>query len=99
MTTSKHTPGPWEYLSHSKEIVSRSGAVVAQITGIPRQLPGYAPSNAQLIASAPELLNMLELLLVECDAVQDQACDAIPKLLERAKDARMVVSKAKGESS
>jgi hypothetical protein len=61
----KHTPGPWTVLQESQRVVVQGagGELVAQwhlsaFIGF-----GEAHANARLIAAAPELLAMLELLL------------------------------------
>ena len=98
MNPSNHTPGPWAFsLNHSGDYQLRgsNGHLVFQIS------TGTIPDNsdARLIASAPELLAALEIILSStCGDVGDdgyEGCIRIEaKALERA---RAAISKAKGQ--
>ena len=61
---SKHTPGPWRWVSGT-ELRGRRQSVVLE--ALPRGVArlDMTPANARLIAAAPELLDALELNLVE----------------------------------
>ena len=56
----KHTPGPW--IKDRNIIETESGEEIARIS---YERDGYAQANARLIASAPELLQALELIYDE----------------------------------
>lgn len=58
--TGKPTPGPWNVAHYSKH----EKHIVALIDGKPRSIAGYClPSDAHLIAAAPDLLEALKGLM------------------------------------
>ena len=87
-----HTPGPWEIIRHTGEIVAnnRRVASTAQNNGL------YSAPDARLIAAAPELLDALEDAAHElhlfCE-LHDRDEDAAAVLQK----AREVIQKAKGD--
>ena len=84
----KHTQGEW-FVSGGIEVVSMpSQCKIAKVSGWSYE---EAQANANLIASAPELLSALEeciRYLNNCDGTAYHNC---------ANDAQLVVNKAKGE--
>lgn len=63
-----HTPGPWGYTHHAQESSGRTGGYYSIYKGL-GQICELSPiagteANARLIAAAPELLAMVELLLL-----------------------------------
>ncbi len=87
----KHTKGPWIVESHSKgelEIWNTTEHVAV----IPPSLVANRKANARLIASAPELLEMLTRLQSEIDSLGDLNLDG-----EQLKiDLRSLIAKATG---
>jgi hypothetical protein len=90
---SKHTPGPW----YAEKVCAVSGWVdiTAMQDGRPT-LPFAAckhfdqKANARLIAAAPDLLEALSVVLLECEE----------KLMEATqRKARAAIAKATGEQS
>lgn len=106
-----HTPGPWHYsgdsLSHrSFSIYSPYGGVGGRQTHIctTNDLPHSvligrdaeeAEANARLIASAPEILEALEELVLRCDGVEGVRPDGsnIQTIL-----AHSIIVRARGEA-
>ena len=97
--STQHTPGPW--------ILSRHGAVIGGVTrqytnGVGQDQIAMAchmqdgngdqHANARLIAAAPDLLEALECLMVECDLVSEDAVKAYA-------NARAAIAKALGEKN
>ena len=99
---SKHTPGPWEYMTGSRTGAPRGlrahGGNVVNFGGISRACSPEGKANARLIAAAPELLYALAVL---ADAVEDDQAKApmskrlmsLPRALELAREA---LAKAEG---
>lgn len=79
--STKHTPGPWQYIStkHRTIICAESGDRVAECESL-------TASDARLIAAAPELLAALEKAL--------RYGGLFPDLAE---EARAAIAKATGE--
>ena len=89
--TSKHTPGPWVFRQEDgvRTIFADGKSMMGDAVYYP-----WCPENAadwRLIAAAPELLEALERLMVECDLVSDNALEAYTK-------ARAAIAKATGET-
>ena len=91
MTAHKPTPGPWRYSEEELwgVVYGASHELVATV------LPGLLDKSkvvatARLIAAAPDMLDVLEALLVPLRDAVDAA-----RVLERA---RLVVKKARGET-
>ena len=86
---SQHTPGPWHYPDRpSDRYVRRDGATpgtasIARLCG-PR---GEAEANGYLIASAPDLLETVEVLAyyLSDDPRAQPLVDASQKVIRRAK--------------
>ena len=94
--TSKHTPGPWilkfgKGILHDYIIRGPNGWPVACFEHYKQATKKETKANARLIAAAPELLEALERLMVECDLVSDNALEAYTK-------ARAAIAKATGET-
>lgn len=93
-----HTPAPWAFsINHSGDYQLRgsNGHLVMQIsTGT---IPGN--SDARLIASAPDLLAALEIVLSStCGDVGDDGYDGCIRIEAKALErVRAIISKAKGE--
>ena len=66
-----HTPGPWKAtMAYGYRIEANGGKVVARLpTHCP--LTGEDPANAYLIAAAPELLDVCQMVLAEIDGNPD----------------------------
>lgn len=94
----KHTPGPWKVYNN----VGRKGEIGVIAEAAPcviasgfseKYWPGIASANAELIASAPELLEALQFLLDCPDLNLDGLEDETVKAIELAENA---IKKAKG---
>ncbi len=91
---SKHTPGPWTASKFAEpQWIIRGSSIVANTVG------GNDEANAQLIASAPELLQiaaMFEkaLVLIQCTK---HLAEQIPELEATLAKTREVIKKARGE--
>lgn len=95
--TSKHTPGPW-YLDYSgfgyTRVLGQAGKIVADpvqqnITSVEE-----LRSNANLIASAPELLEALEYVQAFAIGLETTGHPHAKTLYDKATDA---INKAKGK--
>jgi hypothetical protein len=72
MTEAKHTPGPWKFTGFSKPsnfadhvaVVQGDGTVLARIKGGVTEDKATAEANARLIAAAPELLDLVQRVLL-----------------------------------
>lgn len=89
MTESKHTPGPWEL----HPLMAHDGKEVREATGKGRLVGiGLGPdadsqeANARLIASAPEMLELLRRYVQVCEdqkltgELKDDACAILAKI-------------------
>jgi len=89
-----HTPGPWTITTHGNQYGIIWGA--ERGVAVIRDLKGETEANANLIAAAPELLEVLE-NLVRClqhhSGITGLTLDAV---IERARRLRQK-AKAKGE--
>lgn len=56
-----HTPGPWALIGKQGTAIWADNAIIAQVSGA-RAFHAIARKNAELMASAPELLEALETL-------------------------------------
>ena len=89
------TPGPWKRHDRAELTIIGAGCCVATCGGYsdnqrdPDELHGEQLANARLIAAAPDLLEALERLMVECDLVSEDAVKAYA-------NARAVIAKATG---
>ena len=102
MSESRHTPGPWRvrpgknsdgeetlFIESDRESIATMDVV--SVNGGPFVLPPRAWANARLIAAAPDLLAALIL----CErALEERDAEAEG---HAAKEARYIISKAKGE--
>lgn len=91
---SKRTPGPWRYLQSgiAGEFVVKSDTHPDLAIGIASGIDTEA--NARLIASAPELLEALEKLLISYQNLKEFAN---PKS-DSEKQAEAAIAKARGEA-
>jgi len=87
---SNHTPGPWE-LRGMRLVTDRHGVVIAEKIG---SNGGDSESNARLIASAPELLKMLERMVRAFNVKEIDPLVAFVTI----EQARFAIAKAKGEA-
>ena len=85
-TKTQHTPGPWA-VSPYNNVTSRNGTI-AKTEQMPGNDDSERESNANLIASAPDMFDALQAIV---DAFGDQ--DSL--LIDQCKAA---LSKAKGEA-
>jgi hypothetical protein len=81
----QHTPGPWEFLPDNGDAV---GALVAKTGWVCDFLTDPSPSNARLIAAAPDLLELL-IELVDIEGPQ-------PGTSAWGEKARAAIAKATG---
>ena len=102
--TAQHTPAPWAVVGREIHGQQDSGVIVARIPewGLLADIPDQGPTNAALIAAAPDLLAALQALLphVPIPRVpmgQDHA-DPFP-LPDYIKAARTAIAKATGETA
>lgn len=94
----KHTPGPW---TAHKTIEAHDGMpecwqIDAEHDAVCTTQFCYAPNteaNARLIASAPDLLEALAVLVTDCSQIWSEA--EFPAL----KQARAAIARARGEQS
>jgi len=96
---SQHTPGPWSPTGHDGKlsvIVECHWGSVAKV--LPIGAIDQERANARLIASAPELLAALEVVLSStCGNVGDDGYEGCIKIEAKALDrARAAIAKAKG---
>lgn len=94
MSESKHTPGPWVYRVHEKDIVSQSSWYVEPCESIPDGYPKTVVNllgamggddvraDSYLIAAAPDLL---EALVMVRDADNDCRRDGLPTMPSSAR--------------
>lgn len=104
MSESKHTPGPWERMKFINHELQTEFAMVK--VGERAHMIGYSEedfANAQLIAAAPELLEVLIKVAAtlawnahgECRAIHDGPIMPSSSAIELARDA---IAKATGAS-
>lgn len=100
--TPQHTPGPWIVLPW----YARNGSEIITIQAVNRTVadcPGndaLAKANAQLIASAPEMLSALERLVSIGEKLQSgkRGGEVMGVLSLLTDEARAIVAKAKGNA-
>lgn len=98
MSTTKaaHTPGPWEVRrGAADQVFAKSGCRICTV--MPKHDEPYRDfeedaANAQLIAGAPELLNVVCRLATYCEQ------HSVPELQGIACEAFAAIAKAKGQS-
>jgi len=87
----KHTRSPWDYLPAQPD--GTCAALVAKSSFVAEFIDGPSEENARLIVSAPELLEVLQVL-----AEHDFGANGWTPLLESAAiKARAAIRKATGE--
>lgn len=86
----KHTPGPWE-LRGTRLVTDKHGVIIAEKIG---SNDGDSESNARLIASAPELLELLERMVRAFNVKEIDPLVAFVTI----EQARAAIAKARGES-
>lgn len=89
--TVKHTPGPWRASTASMDgfrpIMAPGGAIVSLVSNLAGN-----PSDARLIAAAPDLLEALTLLVA---GIENSVSDTYIPLVK----ARAAIAKATGEQA
>lgn len=92
----QHTPGPWKYhrLDGITGLIAEDGTVLARIN-TPCNNERTGKANAALIASAPELLDALERIIVDLIGYLPNN-NLIPHI-ESITKARAAIQKARGE--
>ncbi len=100
MSTTKHTPGPWNvehpYGEPGTYIAGPHTEIIAQVwkqTRLPASPDDATEANARVLAAAPEMLEALRVV----DAlwgVSDAACEAAPEM--PAARVRTIIIKAEG---
>ena len=106
MSTTKHTPGPWEASADCMEISPSSGpkshVELARIVG-PGEGSSYysydeATANARLIAAAPELLAACKAAVNALRSCQWGNCSPrqVKSIANAAEAAEAAISKAEG---
>lgn len=93
MSTTNHTPGPWERIgfyiyARNPSLPLPNSQTIARVTPNHETVGGDTLANANLICAAPDMLEALQAI---CDAFGDQ--DSI--LIDQCKAA---LAKAKGEA-
>ena len=93
---SKHTAGPWRFYDFSNDIKLNRIEIVAlgkTVAHIYHSVQKEDLPNAQLIAAAPELLEVLQNL---CEAADNGHVASYSNLWD---DAKAAIAKAEGESN
>ena len=88
---SNHTPGPWKWICGDTKLISEDKTIIS--TEYPFGDPTEA--DAHLIAAAPDLLEALENLILDCDFWITMGVNMNCNFVDQAKAA---IAKAKGES-
>jgi len=101
---SKHTPGPWKIrndITKDTLICSENKTIICGIHQKNLNILSETKANAQLIAAAPELLDIAEYSLkivenlpCECDSYNGFTC----KKHEWERKLRLVINKAEGSN-
>lgn len=101
MTNQKHTPGPWTKTNRGGD-VRADGEIVAQVGMFVRPNRSMAEdveegdANANLIASAPDLLAALRALITMAES-EEIPNDEYEAVFDTVKDqARVAIAKAEG---
>ena len=83
-----HTPGPWDVFDYDGQYVAvarRSGAYVAQCSGISATIEGeQLRSNAELCAAAPTLLAEVRALRAERERLREALDRIAGGILDKA---------------
>jgi hypothetical protein len=90
MNNTLHTPAPWQ-VSPYGNITSKS-LVIAKVEQMPGNYESEKQANARLIASAPDLLSALDLLLNKINAHGLENKHMIPAI----EKAELAIANAKG---
>ena len=94
-----HTPGPWAVLTNTPHFVRAMHPAEGMVpVATVYHFNGELAANARLIASAPELLDALELALVTIDGQAEllRACGAAYGIGATLQRASAAIAKAKG---
>lgn len=105
----KHTPGPWKVSEtadeNNNEIIvyeagHEKGAGIASVSPLPFYSSESQRANAQLIAAAPELLEVCRDLLeiVEFEYANDPEPEDLTSWKRAIKAARALIAKAEGNA-
>lgn len=106
-TQAKHTPGPWSAVSYVNGKIALEddqglGTIALVDTVHTIKDPREQEANARLIASAPELLEALELAaqaLQSCYEVDSYPANGGTEQDKALATARAAIAKAKGETA
>jgi len=91
--TTEHTPGPWETSKIGNDYDQYAVYAIDKDINEPICNTVYGRANAQLVATAPELLEALKRLLVEYHQHIPDECEC-PKVRKAAAAARAAIAKA-----
>jgi len=103
MTMAEHTPGPWRVEVRLDEFVVNvwigDGCLVQlSIDNLDVAAPERVLANAELIASAPELLEVCKIILDDATGSQDQPGKRLwPLRAENYRKLHAAISKAEGK--
>jgi hypothetical protein len=100
--TVRHTPGPWAIDTMSLDVFTKGDGSRRLIATIPTKgLPDTNYANARLIAAAPELLELAQLIIKEWEKPTDgiQKGELIARLSQYSIEARALIRKATGEGA
>jgi hypothetical protein len=104
---SSYTPGPWrEYAPDIQDVgVDKNYRTIAAGCEYLKVQSGFAitgfvsPADARLIAAAPDLLEALQSLLLECVVAKENSSYATCQIAKIAiDDARQAIAKATGDA-
>ncbi len=87
----KHTPGPWALHEGKTAVNGADGRLVASCGFLPYRNKWDSEANARLIASAPDLLEALELIIFDIECLE-------PIKKHHLEEAYEAIAKAKGET-
>ncbi len=94
MNNTLHTPAPW-HVSPYGNVTDKSGLKIAGIEQMPGNFESEKRANANLISSAPDLLEALRFLLADYIAIEGERLTGSDAPLKTALSA---ISKAEGRA-
>jgi hypothetical protein len=110
MKETKHTPGPWIVRSHEPWVIAKDHGDMKSVVHLnyPIEQTPTQQANAHLVAAAPEMLKALEVVTdsieAEIEARYPPEIKEHPAMMRRyeqdmeeVKEARAIISKARGE--
>jgi len=106
--TTKHTPGPWKLedgpLGRYIYADSYVGPVACMYSRL--DLPGHCPevaeqrnANAQIVVTAPDLLDVLRLAFEYLDNIPETAAGGDDEAVRIARAAKKVIAQAEGRTA